>query len=211
MAKIDLTGIPELVAAKSTATGQALASDIVTPQPLSATLASLVRSLLDKFADDAVVVIDPNTRKVTGASGGDGGNLFDSVAEIAGAEMTTLVPEVGQSGRSLAFSRDADNITRADINAALDLQVDAVKPKKTVESLVASVLSQDFTPGAPLPVVVVDQLNGRVAVFNIPNANDAQTGVDGVPNAGDRVQIALSEPSVPADQQPSVFEGGAIE
>lgn len=210
MAKIDLTGIPELVAAESTATGQALASDIVTPQPLSATLPSLVRSLLDRFADDAVVIIDPNSRKVTGASGGDGGNLGDSIAEIAGVAYTSLVPDVGQSGRSLMFSKDADGIVRADIVAAINQQVDAVKPKKTVESLVASILSAEFNPGEPLPVIVVDQVNGKVGIYLAPNAGDTQAGVDSVPNAGDRVQIALSEPAIPADQQPSVFEGGAI-
>lgn len=211
--KIDLTGIPSIVAAESTAPGTALATPIITPEPLTNSLSGLVRDILDAVSSAAVVIINPKTRKVTAASGAEGTALLTNVMNTAtGDPDCSITPNAGQTGRSLQWTADDMALVsmtvqqQAAINGAVAPQIQ----RRAVESLVAALLSAPYDSVDAAPVIAVDQINGLVRVIS-SNAAAIQAGIDGLANAGDRVQLALTEADTTEVGGPVlVFEGGAV-
>jgi hypothetical protein len=204
--KVVNNGVPSIVVAESTATGQALFASTVTPQPLTSNFGQLVREALDKCDEGVVCVINPVARKVTLATGANGSAIGDA-AMGSTASSCTVEPDAGQEGRSLTWTNtNPGDMEDASVNAAVAAAVAAAKPKRSVESLVNAILSQEFT-GQP-PIIIVDQREGLVKVCEY--SAQSQADVDAVANAGDRTQIALPEPQSEEAASNLVFEGGAV-
>lgn len=208
MAKLDLNGIPSIVVAESTSTGQALGAPLVTPTPLSNSIGGIVRDMLAQFADDAFIVIDPVSRKVTGASGAAGIALRAATVATVEGPNATIQPDAGQEGRSLTFSAEDADLLSQEQQDAIAAAIAAAKPKRTVESLVTALAGADYTVGER-PTIFVDQIDGFVFVKNAAEGA-VQAAVDALANAGDRVQIVLAEPAEDPGVALAVFEGGAV-
>jgi hypothetical protein len=207
MAKYDQTGIPSIVAAKSADASETLFEDVVTPQPLAESLSSLVRAALDKFTDEAVIIIDPLSRKVTAATGSQGALLKAAFAGGTG-DAAVLSPETGQTGRSLTWEATGIGNLSAPYDEAANAAFDAAKPRRTVEGLVAALLTGiDYTTNA-LPVIMIDQAEAEVTMKVEESAGAVQTLVNAVSVAGDQIQMALTEPETVTTSN-LIFEGGA--
>jgi hypothetical protein len=208
--KPDLTGLPSVVNAKSTATGIAIAEPIVTPAPLENSMNGVVRDLLDRFEGEAVIVVDPNTRKVYAATGATGTNLQDVVTGVVNVNMTNINPDAGQEGRSLMWTPVALELVTLTQAAqdAITAATAAAKPKRSVESLVAASLNGDF-PEGEAPLIVIDQVNGKVQVLEGESVACA-AALDAIVPAEDQVVIEFDEPAETVEGEPLVFEGGAV-
>jgi hypothetical protein len=207
MAKYDQTGIPSIVTAKSASAAQTTFADVVTPQPLAESLASLVRAALDKFTDAAVIVIDPSSRKVTAATGAQGVAIKVAAGGACGNPATIFADE-GQTGRSLTYNYEDKNQIEASQATALEAACDAAKPRRTVEGLVSALLNSEFT--AEPPCIIVDQTNGQITVLNPTSGTSVGTAVNAVIVAGDQIQMALTEPETTGTASALPFEGGAV-
>jgi hypothetical protein len=206
MANIDQNGIPEVVAAETAAGGTAIAEAVVVPATPSATFGSLVTDLLAQFEDESVIIIDANSRSVWAASGAEGIALGECAIAVA-ADMATLTPDSGQTGKSLTYTATGKSNLTSEEQAALALAIETAKPKRTIQSLVSNLLS--FDPGEnPLPVIMVDQNDGVVYVMDDEDGDDIKTALDGRANEGDRLKITLSEPTTEV-VSPLIFEGGS--
>lgn len=218
---IDPTGVPSKVDALTGDSGDPIAEALTTPQPLSATFGGLAGKLLAGYTDPATVVIDPTGRRVIGTSNPD---KADELVAIDGPRIA-LVPDVNQTGRSLAFhvgstqegtDANANNVpTYAALVAALNALVGASKPKFTVDSLIQALI-RSMTADAGLPYgakVVVDQANGKVWIIPSNSSTEAseQTGqiaaVD--PGASDMVSITITGGNTDSGAPRRIFEGGA--
>ena len=205
--KIDQNGIPSVSATESTTTGQALGKTVTEGETPSATFGSLVNDMLAEFAGAAVIVIDPNTRSIYGASGAAGEGLASVVGSDPGIS-SDISPSSGQTGKSLEWEQTTNPSMPAEVKAAINAAVEAAKPKRSVSSLVTALLSGAFVDKAPC--IMVDQANGYVRVTNPTTAGSLTTSLDALANAGDRVKITLAEPAAPGEPEKYVFEGGEV-
>jgi hypothetical protein len=207
--KITTSGTPEIVAAESTETGTSLVAPIVTPEPLSNSFGGVVRGILDQTTEAALIIVDANTRKITSATGAAMAALIAAVA-ASGGDACTLTPTPGQTGRSLEWGNDGEGDLNAGGEAAVLAAVSAAKPKRSVESLVNSIVGAEYGDAETLPVVLIDQASGYMKVYTPATGAAVQTAIDAVANAGDRAQIELVEPQSDAVAGSQVFEGGAV-
>jgi hypothetical protein len=210
--RIDQNGIPAVVEDESTTTGQAIGAAVVVPPIPSATYGSLVTDLLTEFDDAATIVIDPNSRAIYAASGAAGTGLRTAISGAAENEAS-IIPGVGQTGKSLAWEEVSglDDLPPS-FKAAVDTQITATKPLRTVQSLISNMLADTGLLSAdPKPVIAVDQTGGKVWIFEMTTGAEAETVLDALANAGDRVKITLSEPEVPGSPSMPIFEGGSTD
>ena len=209
MAKLDQNGLPVLVTAESTESGQTIGATIIATTTPQKTFGALASELLDQFSAEAVIVIDPNTRKVTAASAAAGIALAAAVAGVANTQTGDLTPDAGQTGKSLTYTSDIADLTD-EVQAAVSAAVDSAKPKRTIQSLVSALLGADEVGElAVKPVLVVNQNTGEVRVYDSSGAANIGKAIDALANAGDRVQIELTEVTAEGEPEPLVFEGGA--
>ena len=205
--KIDQNGVPSIVALESTTPGQAIGANIISPTVASTTYGSLAGSLLAEFDSAAVIIIDPNSRSVYGISGAAAQAMANAATAVTDAQVD-ITPAAGQTGKSLEWDCDdgLDAMTQP-VQDAINGAVAAAKPKRTVQSLVSSLLSPTFATDVA-PIVIIDQANGKVTVAEPTSTSAVETAIDALTNAGDRVKIKLSEPPT-MTSNPSIFEGGA--
>ena len=209
MAKLDQNGIPALVTAESTESGQTIGATIIATTTPQKTFGALASELLDQFSAEAVIVIDPNTRKVTAASAAAGIALASAVENVINTQKGTLTPDANQTGKSLTYSAELDSM-ESGTELAVEAAVDSAKPKRTIQSLVSSLLGSEALEDAdPKPVIVVNQNTGVVKLYDSSGAANIGAAIDNLANAGDRVQIELTEATVEGEPEPLVFEGGA--
>lgn len=201
-------GTPTIVQAGSQALGQAVSE--TTPNVISVT--NVIGNAMAQFNDAAFMVYHPHTGKFY-ASSGASQRAGLSVA-IVDPENLYLDPDDGQTGRSLAFSATAGN-TLAGISIT-DL-VTAVKPKFTVESLVARLLAKIQEREAASPAeagkffIVVDQVNKRVGIVKSDDEGGSIGDLDAtVLSAGESVKMTLTPEAEESVSSPLPFEGGAV-
>jgi hypothetical protein len=94
------------------------------------------------------------------------------------------------------------------VEDAVNLAILPVRPKRSVESLVSTILGADLPTLAP--VIVIDQITGNVLLIKDADGNNIQTALDAVANAGDRVQLHITDDSDSPDAPKLIFEGGAV-
>lgn len=210
--KIDQNGTPSVVAAESTESGQTIGAAVLETTTPVKTFGGLASDLLDQFANEAAVIIDPNTRSVYGASGAAGAAMIAAALAVADVEIGEITPDAGQTGKSLAYTKTNIVDLNEAIQAAIGVAVDAAKPKRTLQSLVSAIFGADDLDGEEiLPVIVVDQANGKVQIIEpTPAASDAvTTALDALDDAGDRVKLSLTGGFSETGSAKLVFEGGA--
>lgn len=212
MAKIDQNGVPSVVAAETTESGQTIGAAVLETTTPVKTFGGLASDLLEQFDNEAAVIIDPNTRSIFGASGAAGAGMVAAALGVADVEIGEITPDAGQTGKSLAYTKT--NIV--DLNeanqAAIGVAIDAAKPKRTLQSLVSAILGADALDGEEvLPVIVVDQANGKVQIIEpTTEAPDAvTTALDALADAGDRVKLKLTGGFTDTPSTKLVFEGGS--
>lgn len=201
------SGTPSGIQASSDALGQAVAQ--TTPNSISVT--NLVGNILSEFEDAAVMMITPGEGQIIASSHAT--NKAAIAAKIAGAASVLYVaPDAGQTGRSLQFTAVAgNNLAGIDIS---DLTT-AVKPKFTVESLVAKLLSKIQEREAAVPAdankfaIVVDQVNKKVGIVKYAaEVSNDDTIADIAPAKS--VSVILTPAAEEATSSPLPFEGGAV-
>lgn len=200
-------GVPAVTAAGSADLGAAVIQ--TTPGALS--VSAIVANILSNYADGAVIAIDPHTGKIYATSDTD---LADDLrAVFAADDKCHIVPDSGQTGRSLAFTVDEDLITIPGISA-IETEV---KPKFTVESLVNKLLSLQAELEAATPAnagkqfIIIDQVNKDVNAVLASNAAAARAALDAINlgAAGENVKVTLTPESVEASGA-LPFEGGTV-
>jgi hypothetical protein len=212
--RIDLNGEPQIVAGNSTNEGSAKLQPVITPKVPDMTFAQAVRNVMDKMTDAAVVVVDPVTRRVVGVSTANGRNALRAaaLADVEADEYVTLTPDNGQTGRSLAYTSAGGGALPVALTDKVSGLVEAVKPKRTVESLASSLLAGTYENVADIPLLVIDQENGNLKVVRRTEENETQ--VAGIVPQGDLVSLEiegeLQDVNAPADgPAPLIFEGAA--
>ena len=166
MAAYDQNGLVTIEAAKGTATGREAAGAFLTPTPTQWSFSSLVDNILAQLTAASVVVIDTVNRKVFFTDDPTKATALKGAADADDVEnMVILNPDSGQTGRSLTWTAtDGGNFPEE--RTALENAVGAAKPRKTVASLVSSVLSarSDETdlPLDPPKLIIVDQIGQSV-------------------------------------------------
>lgn len=210
--KIDQNGVPSVVAAESTETGQAIGAAVLETTTPTKSFGGIAADLLAQFGDAAVVVIDPNSRSVYAASGANGTALKGAALSAKPDENdhTTLTPDAGQSGKSLRYTQAAGADLSDGAKAAIAAAVEAAKPQRTIQSLVSTILGTgDLGDAAVKPVIIIDQIAGTVTIMEPETAAGVETALDAVANAGDRVKLAVSANPAGNEDEPLVFEGGS--
>ena len=227
LALIDGTGTPSKVPSKCGTRSGPVVDPIVTPEPLGDTFGGLVGKLLEQYDDRAVIVIDPQTRRVIGTTDATKATALKAAAltGAAATDRTVITPDAGQTGRSLAWTaaygaNHADSFVE---NYAVGQLVTAVKPKRSVASLVSALLAKIGVEGTGedagsfcMPhgaLVVVDQVNGQITLVAPTTdgaAEDASAALAAVaPGVTDMAAVELSANSSEPEANPPVFEGGA--
>lgn len=202
------SGKPTVIAAGSPALGQSVAE--TTPNDISVT--NVIANILDQFNDAAMVVIDPQEGKVYASSIALTRTALGTALE--NPSVLYLEPDASQTGRSLSFKAATGN-TYASI-VTTDLTT-AVKPKFTVESLVARLLTKIQEREAAVPAdagkffVVVDQVNKKVGIARTDSDFDTRENLEGQALAtGESVKIELTPAAEDSVSDPLPFEGGAV-
>jgi hypothetical protein len=171
--------------------------------------ANLVDGVLREMTDAAQIVIDPVSRRVYAAPAEDAIDV-----NVAHTAASVLQPESGQEGRSLTWEAGTDTGAGIPNKSALIAPTDAVKPVRSVSSLVGAVLTAlgAITPEvaeADQPVILVDQEAGVVKLIKPTNRTTALSGLDSaISGSLNGVKITMSEPSVEGEPDPLIFEGG---
>ena len=103
-----------------------------------------IADLLLGLNDEAVIVIAPETRKVMSAIGDKVQDLKDAVAEEFAPVnndngFVTLTPDAGQTGISLAFTKNATGLISQELTDVTDAIVTPVKPKRSVSAIVSAI------------------------------------------------------------------------
>lgn len=214
MGTVDQTGLVTIEPAKGTAEGRAAIEAVIVPTPAQFSFGALTRASLDALDSAAVVAVDVTNRKVYFTDDDTKGSaILTAAKESNNAAAVLLVPDSGQSGRSLtwtAVNGELGQVGNSFLTAVQGL-VSAAKPRISVESLVTKLVGvQDENGGALTPsLVVVDQRTG--AVWAIQQDNGGLAAIAALTlNAGNSGQLTLSEPSADPATSPLVFEGGEI-
>lgn len=207
---IDSNGIPALdnVTNIDTASQNELLG-VDTPQ---VTIGSMVERALAEFDNAGQLYLDVAGRKLYCAEGEDIGAF---VAALADEDHQHVVsPDPGQSGRSLTWTAATPGASADDeLDTYVKSVVDAVKPRRTVGSLVNAILGaipDDNLTYAPKGVLI-DQVAGTVTLLgrqaSVPTENNL---IDAVEGAAKGLTIAFSEPPDTGSSSPLKFEGGAV-
>lgn len=168
-------GIPSEVGAFTTDHDGAVA--IVRPAEKVLTMGAVLNGVLRQMHGPAFIVVDTRSGRVfaTDDMAGTKGALQTA---LAGAEASIeLVPDSGQSGRAVQWHTENPNGWEW-LQSVTDPHVLAVKPAKTVESILqASVLKMWQASGQPL-FAAIDQGTGRVKFYHfhmnfVANVSDA--------------------------------------
>lgn len=212
--KIDKTGVPTIVTARSTTAGTNLLAPIVTPTPPETSFDSVVTEILSAQDAAAYIVVDPNNRRVTAATGSQATTLKTTVdalaTNFAPNQSVTLTPESGATGSALPFNAAVGSQLTNDalIKPLVDSITVAVKPKRSISSILSAALSLETDANGLLPIIVIDQVSGNVKLIAAAHTAIA-TAMAQVTPAGDQVQVQLSTTTAPATAGKLVFEGGA--
>lgn len=215
LALIDGVGTPSKDNARTGTAGQALADSLVTPQPLTDSFSGVVSKMLAEYEGEAVIVIDPMERRVVATTDPTKATAIKSAVALAAAKQSTITPVTGQEGRSLQWERtDGQDITGSN-QMFLDSLTEAVRPKRSVESLVSALIGGIGKPeileyGA---IIVVDQKTGSVVV-NVPATENARQGLSDAlaavdPSTTDMAGVELSAEATEEETNPPIFEGGS--
>lgn len=170
---------------------------------------ALTRGALNEMDGPVQILIDPLNRRVYA----EDGTGYSAVMASSIAESQILVPESGQSGRSLTWSEvSRSGGFPATVGDPIKLLVDPTKPAKTVQSLVASIIDRisDAELANP-PFVVIDQSNGNVTIAQTTAYATTVTALNALsPSPVDGIIATLSEPPAEAGETAQIFEGGEI-
>ena len=166
---------------------------------------TLLANALELNSDAQHVVIDLVDRKVYAS---DAAALTATAKGVAGIKKFTLEPEAGQTGRSLTWEKASMDVGfNATLDTELQAAIAAVKPARSVQSMVSAVIAAANAVEVAPTGIVIDQATGQVVVLHAANLVGADLADDVA--AGDRgAVIALSEPES-GSETPLVFEGGA--
>lgn len=215
LALIDGAGVPSKETARTGTAGQALADSLVTSEPLTDSFSGIVGKMLAEYEGEAVIVIDPQARKVIGTTDATKAASLRDAAGGTGVKTFSLVPDADQTGRALTWSLETHGTYSGDEGGkdAVTALVSAQKPRRSVESLVSAILAltgrEDTFPGGVL--LVIDQANGKVEV-NTGSASFASLSAAlaaVAPSTTDMAAVELSADAGPEETNPPVFEGGA--
>ena len=200
---IEQNGIPSIVTAATTADGTTVGEAVVVPAIPAATFGSLVNDLLDQLDAKAVIIVDPNERRVWARSDTPSA-LVDGADDVAHSVL--LAPDPLQTGKSLTYTAGDTTGFDAKTVAAIAAAIGSQKPKRSVQSLVSTLLSQDLP--TPAPVIIIDQVAETVTVCEPTSASSVNTGLEAVVKTdSDQVCIELSA-SGKSTADPLIFEGG---
>jgi hypothetical protein len=206
----DTNGLVTIEGAKGTAGGRAVAAAFLTPTPTQWSFASLVENLLAQLENAAGIAIDTVARKVYFT---DDLTQLQTLRGVAtngdDGHIGIFSPDPGQTGRSLTWALESvdDGPTNETELTAL---VASTPPKKTVSSLVSSILTAKDAEGNPITppkVIFIDQH----AVNVITVDDDRSTALAAATiNAGNAGVLTLTEPTAEGEVAPLPFEGGEI-
>ena len=174
---------------------------------VSISISSLVSNAL-READDALqIVIDPKNRVV--AYGTD--NIIAAQIEaVAGHKTATFAPDANQDGRSVTWSKTAQEAGFHEATgSAVEAITAAAKPRMTLESFVARAI--DAIPEGQEPFVVIDQQAGTVKLLTVTIRAGAEAVVNTYnPAGGTGALISLATPADAPVAERLKFEGGAV-
>lgn len=222
LALIDGTGVPSKDNARTGTAGQTLADSLVTPEPLTDSFSGIVGKMLAEYEGEAVIVIDPHTRKVVATTDSAKATALKAAVAAGSGRQITIVPDSGQSGKALAWTATSGASVGSDDAAAATALTAAAKPRRSVESLVSGLIGWIDKPTDPDDsgtaafvngaIIVVDQITGNVVV-QVP-AENARAGLSAAlaavaPSTTDMAAVELSADDGPSDTNPAIFEGGA--
>jgi hypothetical protein len=206
--KIVQSGEVSMSSAETATNGGAIGAAITAATMAVKSFATVVGDLLAELASAAVIVVNPNTRKVTAATGGQAAALI-GVMDGNAMNSAQIVPDGNQTGRSLTWeaSQSLSDLPSQMVDA-VNAAIQPAKPRRSVESLVSAILTAEF--GAVAPVIVIDQREGKVFVCEPGNDPSAWDTALASAKAGDQVSVEISDNSPESDAPKLVFEGGAV-
>lgn len=204
---VDQTGELAKIAGSTGTAGVDITDEIVALRAATDSIGGVIRKLLAAYSAACVIVIDTFARKIYATT--DATKKAALIAAAQGTEdVCEITPDGGQEGRSLKYSQTGADSLPATMEAAVLEQVTAVKPTKTVESLVAAIISgSDAEEG--YPIIVIDQENEVVAV-NVNGTGISAALAAVTPAATDMSAIELQVDPTEEGTSPLPFEGGAI-
>lgn len=120
-------------------------------------IGEVLTGLLARFQEPMFAVFDPNTGRIYATDDADHAEALGDA--LASPDYSILLrPDAGQTGRSLAWSVETNNGWPSK-DSTVDSLIDAVKPKRSVESLLNKLVTNHLN----LPIVaVLNQDTGRL-------------------------------------------------
>lgn len=222
LALIDGAGVPSKENARTGTAGQTLADSLVTPEPLTDSFSGILGKMLAEYEGEAVIVIDPQTRRVVGTTDATKATAIKAAVNAGTGKQYVLTPDANQTGKALAWTGaegvNFETATDEWVKGALDGIWPAVKPRRSVESMVSAILGlvgKDLTGGGDIAFengtfIVIDQVNKSVTVQAPADSAPLSAALAAVaPSTTDMAAVELSADAAGEESNPPVFEGGA--
>lgn len=150
----------------------------------------VLRGIMERNANAIFAIFDPNTGRVYSTDDADHKTAL--LAEVGSPDYSIILkPDGGQSGRALAWSVETNNGWPEKANK-VDPLIDAVKPRRTVESLSNKLLTNHLS----LPVfLLLNQATGRLELrYFLSGIEDISAGLAAVEPAGNAIAIQFTQP-----------------
>ena len=208
--KINSSGVPSNVSTAGLTADLANAvTPIETPQPNNTSFGQVIADLMLGLSDEALVVLDPNRRKVYCATNSQDALRTKFNDAHAAAKRSVLTPDNGQTGTALTFTAANGGSVAASVSAIAEILTAPVKPKRSVSSIVAAVLAQAYDEGKA-PVVVIDQFFSTVTLVEPTSASS--DALEELVDEANVLTVSLTgtDTTVPSPTTKLVFEGGAV-
>lgn len=214
--KISNNGTPSVVTAGLTGERLTAALKIVAVTPPTSSFGNVVSDLMEGLNEEAVVVVDTKNRKVYASTAPNKGNLsaafMNANAVLDQGNKVTLAPVVGQTGTSLEFNKVEGPTASDAIKDVTDLITEPVKPKRSLGSILSTLLSQAYQENKE-PVIVIDQSAKTITVVEADNLTaDSPVQLAAYKQNDECIEVSLTGDAETVN--PSVtrlaFEGGAV-
>lgn len=215
LAFIDQTGYVTINPTVGSAGGRTRAQNVVAPpvEDREYSFSELTEGIMAQLDSAAYVVIDTVNRKIhftddaTAAGTLQTRAMFE--AEI-GVEAAELSPVVGQTGKTLAWTKVNDPASDEHLSTAIDDILAPVTPRYSVGSLLRQLLAAQEGGVSRCPkIVIVDQGAKKIIAHNGQSAVDELDGGT-APTTGNTGVIEVSASDTPTSPVKLPFEGGAV-
>lgn len=176
-----MRGQPQTVSALTTAsTDDVLAVLYVEADP--ANVGEIMRRMLARFASEAVLLFDPNSKRIIGTTDAATAQALRDLWTANAFGETRVQPRSGQAGVLMLYEATDDGLNIGDTLA------NAIQ-RRTFYGLVNTALGlwEHQSPAQPPPAVLVDQPNAQIAF-----AFADLSGLDAIPPGGQTVCVQFA-------------------